>query len=56
MEPKDISKKHFYISLVKSLVRIAASVMDDRRYDLTGRWWIARFGRSVGNRGGTLGG
>jgi hypothetical protein len=26
MEPKDISKKHFYISLVKSLVRIAASV------------------------------
>tara|TARA_B110000977_G_C10674463_1_gene337016 strand:- start:282 stop:449 length:168 start_codon:yes stop_codon:yes gene_type:complete len=26
MEPKDISKKHFYISLVKSLIRIAASV------------------------------
>ena len=26
MEPKDISKKHVYISLVKSLIRIAASV------------------------------
>jgi len=26
MEPKDVSKKHFYISLVKSLIRIAASI------------------------------
>jgi len=26
MEPRDVSKKHFYISLVKSMVRIAASV------------------------------
>lgn len=26
MEPKDVSKKHFYISLVKSAVRIAAGI------------------------------
>ena len=26
-EPKDPSKKHFYISLVKSVVRIAAGVL-----------------------------
>tara|TARA_R110000868_G_scaffold28838_1_gene107584 strand:+ start:477 stop:644 length:168 start_codon:yes stop_codon:yes gene_type:complete len=26
MEPRDVSKKHFYISLVKSLIRIMASV------------------------------
>ena len=26
MEPKDVSKKHFYLSLVKSLIRIAASI------------------------------
>jgi hypothetical protein len=26
-EPVDVSKKHFYISLVKSVVRIAAGVL-----------------------------
>jgi hypothetical protein len=26
MEPKDTSKRHFYISLVKSVIRIAAGV------------------------------
>lgn len=26
MEPVDVSKKHFYISLVKSAIRIAAGV------------------------------
>jgi len=26
MEPRDVSNKHFYISLVKSLIRIVASV------------------------------
>ena len=27
IEPKDVSKKHFYISLVKSVVRIGAGVI-----------------------------
>ena len=25
-EPKDISKKHFYVSLIKSLIRILAAI------------------------------
>ena len=27
MEPKDVSKKHFYISIVKSLFRIGAATV-----------------------------
>ena len=59
MQPKESkSDRHFMFSIMKSILRFGAcyGLWTDRRYDLTGRWWIARFGRSVGNRGGTLGG
>ena len=43
MEPKDVSKKHFYISLVKSLIRMAASValiMSGIPYVMTAGWLL----------------